>query len=204
MPDEGKSLAQVALADIWPRSISGDEAMAALGVAVDDHRQARVGEIPKVLIWSRLDQIPDDVLAECAFALHVEGYSESLSRAAREALVKGSIPDHRLYATPFKVRERLTSFLGVAEGAGWEYRSYKSFRSAFSLTGSRTLGVPVNRGYVDILIDSDLVRSSYPSAIEARAAVLEAIREVRAEHMIHRISFVGFYTGWSCAGHDRV
>lgn len=198
-----KGLASVTLREIWPRSISGDENMAALGTAVDGQRLPRIDEIREVLIWSRLDQVPDDVLAECALALHVEGFSESLSREDREQLVKESIPDHRLYGTPFKVKERVATFLGHEEGDGWEYRAHKHFRTQWSLTGARTLGRPVNRGYVEILIDSDLVRSLYPTAVEARAAVAEAIREVKAEHVTHRISFTGFYTGWSCAGHDR-
>ena len=198
-----KGLAEVTLQEIWPRSISGDGNMAALGAAVDAQRLPRIGELEEVLIWSRLDEVADDVLAECALALHVEGYSESLSREDREELVKNSIPDHRLYGTPAKVKEKLAAFLGREEGDGWEYRAHKHFRTQWSLTGARTLGRPVNRGYVEILIDSDLVRSSYPTAVEARAAVAKAVREVKAEHVVHKISFTGFYSGWSCAGPDR-
>ncbi len=116
------------LADILPAALRNDKKFQALALALDSLTPRMLAALPPLLIWARLwpekdsaaplDPVltrivehyglpqPSDALLEyMAWQLHVDGYEAAPDYAGRLAMVRESIPIHRIKGTPAAVEE---------------------------------------------------------------------------------------------------
>lgn len=153
--------------------------------------------IPEVALWSRLEQVSDEILAELAFHLNRFDYDPDLPRAEREEMVRGALEWHAKAGTRWAVKDLLRRLLG--EG-NFEYRQRRRFR-----LGSSTLPhfCPMENdsdlgGVVDVVVDQDradelgLTREDIESALNGR----------KRESVVHQVRFRGFRLGRSRLGID--
>lgn len=132
-------LADVKLLDLIPSSIAGDPSIIAAATACQPEIDAVTADTPRVLIYPRLEDLPDAVLDAVAWGWHVDGYDLLATRAERLDVVKRFHEYHvhkgtkyglALYLSTFLKRPLLgasppsKSFIGAsltdAEHAAWE------------------------------------------------------------------------------------
>ncbi len=124
-----KYLGSTPFRELLTPSIAEDPTMRAAADALDGVLNAATRAIPRVLLHARLahasgHELPpplarlagqtgglapldDGTLELLAWQLHAEGFELALSREAKEALVKESVPLHRLAGTPRALRRSL-------------------------------------------------------------------------------------------------
>ena len=126
-----KYIGQTPLSALLPGSIRDDATVAASAASLDPIRRALAGGIPNILLWSRLDPAPGRLcpplqrLAELggglkalseaelellAWQLHVDFREAAATREQLAAMVRQSIPWHRIKGTPASIRKALALF----------------------------------------------------------------------------------------------
>lgn len=114
-----KKLEELSLLDLAPGSITGDaKAWAAMG-AVDPALQRAARNIANVLIYPRLDKLPESVVDALAWQWHVDFYEPDLSPETKRELVKSSIPWHRVKGTPAAVERMVSTVFGSSWITEW-------------------------------------------------------------------------------------
>jgi len=79
-------------------------------------------EVENCLIFARIDELPEEVLDELAYELHIEWYDTNASIDVKRALIKSSDIVHMYHGTPFAVGQVVQDYFGdgyVEEW--WEY-----------------------------------------------------------------------------------
>lgn len=99
-----KELAAVQLIDLIPSSIRSDATIAAIAAAVDPELQAINQAIPNVLLWPRINELPDQIVDLLGWQLHADFWRPDLSLATKRNLVKSSLRWHKKKGTPWAVR----------------------------------------------------------------------------------------------------
>ena len=103
------------LEQILPPSIAGEPLVNAAAASGEAEEKAR-GLIPTLALWSRLDELSEDLLDHLAWHLHIDGYEYARSRAEKLWLVqhfhlwhrhKGTVYGHALYWRRLLDRELL-------------------------------------------------------------------------------------------------
>ena len=114
-----KQLDSLSLLDILPGSISGDFNVQALARALDPELQAVAKDISNVLIYSRIDSLPESVIDLLAWQWHVDFYDPSLPLEVKRNLVRASIPWHHIKGTPAAVERMVTTVFGHSSITEW-------------------------------------------------------------------------------------
>jgi phage tail P2-like protein len=97
------------LLKILPSSISGDKNVQAVAKALDPEMQSVSRDIREALIYSRIDELPEEVVDLLAWQFHADFYEPTLlSLEKKRAIVKSAIMVHRKKGTPWAVRRLLT------------------------------------------------------------------------------------------------
>lgn len=84
-------LKDVELKSILPTSISEDENVRKTADAVSNELTAVTTLIPNVLVYSRIDQLPENLLDLLAWQFHVEDYDDSADIDIKRKQVKTAI-----------------------------------------------------------------------------------------------------------------
>lgn len=110
-----KELRFLRLEDISPPSIASDMQVVTAGLALDPELQSVSHDIREALIYSRIDELPEELVDLLAWQFHVDVYeplsSPKLPLSIKRELVKNSIPLHRKKGTRWAVR-KILEFLG--------------------------------------------------------------------------------------------
>lgn len=99
-----KALADIQLIDLVPSSIKGDPTIAAIAAAVEPELQAVREAIPNVLLWSRIDYLPEAIIDMLGWRMHVDFWRPDLPLEFKRNLVKSSVRWHKKKGTPWAVR----------------------------------------------------------------------------------------------------
>ena len=114
-----KSLNDFSLLDIAPPSILNDKKVIALLKALNPELREISEDISEVLIYSRIDKLPEPVLDLLAWQWHVDFYELAKNIDAKREMVKGSIKWHRHKGTRGAIIQAL-EMLGVeAKFTAW-------------------------------------------------------------------------------------
>ena len=115
----GKDIYTVDFADFLPQSLKKDPKIRALAAAVTEQLLSVSGDIEKVLIYSRFDELPEDLIDILAYDLHVDWYDYSFPLKAKRELVKNSVKVHKKMGTKYAVETALGGVYPQSEVEEW-------------------------------------------------------------------------------------
>ena len=115
----GKDIYTVDFADFLPQSLKKDPKIRALAAAVTEQLLSVSGNIEKVLIYSRFDELPEDLIDILAYDLHVDWYDYSFPLKAKRELVKNSVKVHKKMGTKYAVETALGGVYPQSEVEEW-------------------------------------------------------------------------------------
>lgn len=105
--------------DLLPESIKRDKKVEAAARAIDSELLSLTNAINEVMIYSRIDELPETVINMLAWQFHVDFYSSDLSLEKKRMLVKKSIDWHRRKGTIGVVEEVVTTAFSDATVDEW-------------------------------------------------------------------------------------
>jgi hypothetical protein len=125
------ALGDIRFLSLLPESIRGDARLAAAASSLDDMLRRTTAAVPNLLLWTRLDRerqaavpplarliaaggglkpLSPELLELLAWQLHVDFREVAKTPAQLEAMVRESIPWHRVKGTPASVKAALALF----------------------------------------------------------------------------------------------
>ena len=131
-----------------PYPLQHDEKMTALAKAAAEELLKVSGEMNDVLIYSRIDELPEALVDVLAFDLHVDWYDYSYPLAAKRDLLKTSVMAHKKMGTKYSIEKALSALYPESEVEEWfEYGGEPGyFRIVCDVTDSRIIA-----SYSDII-----------------------------------------------------
>ena len=119
-----KDIYGLSLKDIIPPSIAPDPQVQAIIESLDPEQQSTVFDAKEALIYSRIDELPEDVIDRLAWQFHVDFYesvneNETLPIEIKRGLVKTSILVHRRKGTQWAVQELCDIVFGNTKVEPW-------------------------------------------------------------------------------------
>ena len=105
-------LENITLSALAPPSITHDKNVKAIFDAIDPELRAIHQDIQKVLIYSRIDELPEEIIDLLAWQWHVDFYELANDLQTKREMVKGSIEWHRHKGTAYAIVKAL-EMLGV-------------------------------------------------------------------------------------------
>ena len=114
-----KDIYGISLRNIIPPSIADDPQVQAIIDALDPELQSVSFDTREALIYSRIDELPEDVVDSLAWQLHVDFYELGLALEAKRGLVKTSILVHMRKGTKWAVQELCDTVFGETTVQAW-------------------------------------------------------------------------------------
>lgn len=97
---------------LMPRLLQGDPTSQALCAALDRQVRAIADSLDQILLYARLDTLPEPVVDALAYHLHVDEYDGSYPLEAKRKLVESAIRVHRYRGTKYACEEVLRGIFG--------------------------------------------------------------------------------------------
>lgn len=117
------NLKDVNLLDLQTSYLQRDPTVQAICKALNPYFKELSEDIKYVLIYSRIDELDENVIDELAWQFHVDFYDSSLSLKKKRILVKNSIWWHKIKGTPQAVVDVVKSIFGNTKLIEWfEYK----------------------------------------------------------------------------------
>lgn len=123
----GRDLYSVNFADYLPETLKRDSKMKALAAAVTEQMLGVSAGIENVLIYSRIDGLPEELIDILAFDMHVDWYDYSYPLELKRNILKSSVRVHKKMGTKYAVEKALKAFYpesGVEEWFEYGGRPY--------------------------------------------------------------------------------
>lgn len=140
-----KALSQVSFVEILSPSIAGDETIRAAAQALDAELQAVLAASHDILLWARIDELPESVLTHLAARLHVDVWDPAWSLERKRTAVRNAVQVHRYKGTVQAVRLALEPFADVRMEEWFEYGG-----SPYNFRVLVDTQVPTEQLYLDI------------------------------------------------------
>lgn len=134
-----RDIYSVNFADYLPETLKRDPKMKALAAAVTEQMLGVSAEIENVLIYSRIDELPEELIDILAFDMHVDWYDYSLPLYIKRDVLKNSVRVHKKIGTKYAVEKTLGAlYLPQSKIEEWfEYGGNPyCFRILFSIVDS--------------------------------------------------------------------
>ena len=97
---------------LMPRLLQGDPTSQALCQALDRQIREISQQMESILLYARLDTLPEPVVDALAYHLHVDEYDGSYPLEAKRKLVESAIRVHRYRGTKYACEEVLRGIFG--------------------------------------------------------------------------------------------
>ena len=123
----GRDIYSVNFADYLPETLKRDPKMKALAAAVTEQMLGVSGEIDNVLIYSRIDELPEELIDILAFDMHVDWYDYSYPLAAKRDILKNSVKVHKKMGTKYAVETALGNVYGKVGISEWFHYGGKPY-----------------------------------------------------------------------------
>ena len=122
-----------------PPPLKNDPEMNALGRVIAEQLQITARQIPKNIIYARIDELDEQTLDILAYDLHVDWYDYGHPIAAKRAVIKDSVRVHKRLGTLYAVKTALGSVYPESEIEEWfDYGGeHHRFRVVLDVTHSR-------------------------------------------------------------------
>ena len=105
----GRDIYTVNFADYLPGALKQDPKIKAIAEAVTKEALTISGEIENVLIYSRIDELPEALIDILAYDMHVDWYDYSFPLKVKRDILKGSVKVHKKMGTKYAVEKALDS-----------------------------------------------------------------------------------------------
>ncbi|MDR1158367.1 MAG: phage tail protein I [Oscillospiraceae bacterium] len=102
-----------------PEVLRDDEKMLALGRVIAEELTVRASEIDRLKIYSRIDELPEDLLDILAYDFKVDWYGYNYDLETKRALIKDSFNVHRHLGTRGAVEKALSNVYVDAKIEEW-------------------------------------------------------------------------------------
>ena len=102
-----------------PQSLQRDPKMVAFAKAATEQMLEVSGLSDDVLIYSRIDDLPEDIVDVLAYDFHVDWYDYSYPLAAKRDLLKTSVRVHKKMGTKYAVEKALSALYPESEVEEW-------------------------------------------------------------------------------------
>lgn len=109
----------VNFADYLPGALKQDPKIKAIAEAVTKEALAVSGEIENVLIYSRIDELPEALIDILAYDMHVDWYDYSFSLKVKRDILKSSVKVHKKMGTKYAVEKALGALYPQSEVEEW-------------------------------------------------------------------------------------
>lgn len=139
-----------------PEVLRNDENMLALASSISNILSARVSEIESLRIYTRIDELPNDLLDILAYDLKVDWYDYGYPTSVKRDLIKNSVKVHMMMGTKYAVETAIRSLYPNSDLEEWfEYGGDPFyFRIVLDVTNSQVTAV-----YSDIIKSLNMYKS---------------------------------------------
>ena len=117
--EAGRDIYTVNFADYLPAALKHDPKMRAIAEAVTKEALQVSGEIENVLIYSRIDDLPEALIDILAYDMHVDWYDYSYPLKVKRDILKGSVRVHKKMGTKYAVEKALGALYPQSEVEEW-------------------------------------------------------------------------------------
>ena len=115
----GQDIFTVNFADYLPGALKQDPKIKAIAEAVTKEALTVSGEIENVLIYSRIDELPEALIDILAYDMHVDWYDYSFPLKVKRDILKGSVKVHKKMGTKYAVEKALGALYPQSEVEEW-------------------------------------------------------------------------------------
>lgn len=138
---KGNDIYSVDFTEFLPEALKYDPKMIALASALAEHMMAASGLIENVLIYSRIDELPEELVDILAYDLHVDWYDYSYPLKVKRDILKNSVKVHKKMGTKYAIEKALGGLFPQSEIEEWfEYGGAPHhFRIVCDVTSERIM-----------------------------------------------------------------
>lgn len=115
----GWDIFSVNFADYLPGALKQDPKIKAIAEAVTKEALTVSGEIENVLIYSRIDELPEALIDILAYDMHVDWYDYSFPLNVKRDILKSSVKVHKKMGTKYAVEKALGALYPKSEVEEW-------------------------------------------------------------------------------------
>ena len=115
----GRDIYTVNFADYLPEALKQDPKTRAIAEAVTREALTVSGEIENVLIYSRIDELPEALIDILAYDMHVDWYDYSFPLKVKRDILKSSVKVHKKMGTKYAVEKALGALYPQSEVEEW-------------------------------------------------------------------------------------
>ena len=105
--------------DFLPGALRHDPKMIALARTLTDQLLTVSGNMDNVLIYSRFEELPEDLVDILAYDMHVDWYDYSYPLQVKRDMVKNSVKVHKKMGTKYAMETALGSIWPKSEVEEW-------------------------------------------------------------------------------------
>lgn len=107
------------LLQFLPGALKHDEKMVALARGLADELLGVSGSIKDVLIYSRIDELPEELVDILAYDMHVDWYDYSYPIEAKRNILRDSVKVHKKMGTKYAIEKALGGIYPYSEVEEW-------------------------------------------------------------------------------------
>jgi phage tail P2-like protein len=176
-----------------PEVLRNDDNMLALASSISDILSSRVSEIESLRIYTRIDELPEDLLDILAYDFKVDWYGYDYGIEAKRSLIKNSFNVHRHLGTWGAVEKALSDIYPGSEVEEWfEYGGDPFyFRVLLDVTNQR-VAITHDEIIRTLYIYKSLRSHLQDNAVIYRSRVHIAIG-VTCGYVVYGVRFCGTY-----------
>lgn len=116
------NLKDVDLFALQTKYMQQDPTTKAMCAALTPQFKQIANEVKNCVIFARIDELPEEILDELAFELHIEWYDANASIDVKRALIKSSDIVHMYHGTPYAIERVVQDYFGDGHvEEWWEY-----------------------------------------------------------------------------------
>lgn len=136
-----ESIYEANFAKYLPTAIANDPKMTALAQALTSELLKTSNTTRNVLIYSRIDELPEDIIDVLAYDFHIDWYDYSYPLIAKRDLLKSSVRVHKKMGTKYAIEKALSALYPESEVEEWfEYGGEPGhFHIVCDVTNSRIM-----------------------------------------------------------------
>lgn len=131
----GKDIYSVNFADYLPEPLKQDSKMKALAAAVTEQMLCVSAEIDNVLIYSRINELPEELIDILAFDMHVDWNDYSYPLEVKRDILKDSVKVHKKLGTKYAIEKALGTVYPYTKIEEWFNYGGKPFYFRIRLDG---------------------------------------------------------------------
>lgn len=131
----GRDIFTVNFADHLPGALKQDPKIKAIAEALTKEALTVSREIENVLIYSRIDELPEALIDILAYDMHVDWYDYSFPLKVKRDTVKGSVKVHKKMGTAYATKTALEAVYPDSEIEEWFDYGGKPFYFRIRLNG---------------------------------------------------------------------